>query len=356
MRILVIANLYPSTSDPSYGTFVKNFVDVLSAKQDVEIELCVIRGRAKNKLSKLFKYLFFLSSAFYYLLFKRYDLVYNHIITHAAVPLRVVSLFKDLPLVFNIHGEDLLTKTKISQFGLKIVTPLLYKAKLIVVPSNFFKKKTLELFPQITSNKIFVSASGGVSNAFYQFNTDYNVTSKLVVGYVSRIDRGKGWDLFIDAIATLKAKGVDIEAVLAGTGFQVPEMKRYLDKKKISNIKYVGGIPYQELPLFYSKLDLFVFPTMLEESLGLVGLEAMACSVPVIATEIGGITDYVKNGHNGYFFAKGNTMELEEQICKYMGLSHDEKMLIRKNAYDTAKEYDASLIMDRLYEKLLSLI
>lgn len=245
MRILVIANLYPSTSDPSYGTFVKNFVDVLSAKQDVEIELCVIRGRAKNKLSKLFKYLFFLSSAFYYLLFKRYDLVYNHIITHAAVPLRVVSLFKDLPLVFNIHGEDLLTKTKISQFGLKIVTPLLYKAKLIVVPSNFFKKKTLELFPQITSNKIFVSASGGVSNAFYQFNTDYNVTSKLVVGYVSRIDRGKGWDLFIDAIATLKAKGVDIEAVLAGTGFQVPEMKRYLDKKKISNIKYVGGIPYR---------------------------------------------------------------------------------------------------------------
>lgn len=70
MKILVIANLYPSKSDPSYGTFVKNFVDGLSDKQNVEIELCVIRGRAKNKLAKLLKYVIFLSTALYLLMFR----------------------------------------------------------------------------------------------------------------------------------------------------------------------------------------------------------------------------------------------------------------------------------------------
>lgn len=357
MKILVIANLYPSKSDPSYGTFVKNFVDGLSDKQNVEIELCVIRGRAKNKLAKLLKYVIFLSTALYLLMFRKYDLVYNHIITHAAISLRVATFFRDIPLVFNIHGEDLLTKTRISQYGLKLVSPLLYKAKLIVVPSNFFKKKTLEIFPCINPKIIFVSASGGVSKKFFHLNTDCKISrEKIVVGYVSRIDRGKGWNIFIDAIAGLKAKGMNIEGVLAGTGFQVPNMKDYINKKEISCIKYVGAIPYDDLPLFYSGLDLFVFPTMLEESLGLVGLEAMACSVPVVATEIGGITDYVKNGFNGFFFSKGNVKELEEKINRYISLNDREKMLIRKNAYNTAKDYEAGLIIDRIYEKLLSLI
>ena len=233
MKILVIANLYPSKSDPSYGTFVKNFVDGLSDKQNVEIELCVIRGRAKNKLAKLLKYVIFLSTALYLLMFRKYDLVYNHIITHAAISLRIATFFRDIPLVFNIHGEDLLTKTRISQYGLKLVTPLLYKAKLIVVPSNFFKKKTLEIFPCIDPKIIFVSASGGVSKKFFHLNTDCKISrEKIVVGYVSRIDRGKGWNIFIDAIVGLKAKGMNIEGVLAGPGFQVPNMKDYYEYNK----------------------------------------------------------------------------------------------------------------------------
>ena len=357
MKILVIANLYPSKSDPSYGTFVKNFVEGLSAKPNVEIELCVIRGRAKNRFAKLLKYIAFLSTALYFLMFKKYDLVYNHIITHAAIPLRIAALFRDIPLVFNIHGEDLLTKTRVSKYGLKIVSPLLYKAKLIVVPSVFFKKKTLEIFPSLDPGTVFVSASGGVSQKFFRLNTNCKTTQgKLLIGYVSRIDRGKGWNIFIDAIAGLKAKGMNIEGVLAGTGFQVPNMKEYIDKKEIACAKYVGAIPYDELPLFYSGLDLFVFPTMLEESLGLVGLEAMACSVPVIATEIGGITDYVKNGYNGFFFSKGNVRDLEEKINRYVSLDAREKMHIRENAYNTATGYEAGIIIDRIYEKLLSLI
>ena len=104
---------------------------------------------------------------------------------------------------------------------------------------------------------------------YFHLNTDCKISrEKIVVGYVSRIDRGKGWNIFIDAIAGLKAKGMNIEGVLAGTGFQVPNMKDYITKKEISCIKYVGAIPYDDLPLFYSGLDLFVFPTMLEESLG----------------------------------------------------------------------------------------
>ena len=48
--------------------------------------------------------------------------------------------------------------------------------------------------------------------------------------------------------------------------------------------------------------------------------------------------------------------ELEEKIIRYISLNDREKMLIRKNAYNTAKDYEAGLIIDKNYEKLLSLI
>lgn len=356
MKILVIANLYPSEKDPTYGTFVKNFTDALSSKDGVSIKLCVIRGRTNNPIKKLVKYLCFLSTALFYLVFSKYDIVYNHIITHAAIPLRIVSLFKNIPIVFNIHGEDLLTKTKISKYGLKIVTPLLYKAKLIVVPSLFFKRKVMEFFPDINSELVYVSASGGISKTFFcNENVLKSQSGVTKIGYVSRIDRGKGWKVFVDAISCLQDNGINIQGYLAGTGAQVLDLKEYLKKNGKSKIKYVGAVPYSELPKFYSKIDLFVFPTMLEESLGLVGLEAMASSVPVIASQIGGITDYLSDGRNGYFFAKGNYKDLANCILKYILADENVKKQLKNTAFSTAKNYESDLIMDRLYQKLLLL-
>lgn len=69
-------------------------------------------------------------------------------------------------------------------------------------------------------------------------------------------------------------------------------------------IKYIGPIPYHSLPEIYCTLDLFIFPTCLEESLGLVGLEAMACEVPVIGSYIGGLKDYIKDKENGFFLLR----------------------------------------------------
>lgn len=356
MKILVIANLFPSEKDPTYGTFVKNFVDALSGKEGVSINLCVIRGRTNNPIKKIIKYICFLSTALFYLVFSKYDLVYNHIITHAAIPLRIVSLFKNIPIVFNIHGEDLLTKTKISEYGLKIVTPLLYKAKLIVVPSFFFKRKVMELFPDINSELVYVSASGGVSKDFFCCTNIINTESGLTkIGYVSRIDRGKGWKVFVDAISYLQDNGIHVQGCLAGTGAQVLDLKEYLKKNGKSGIKYVGAVPYPDLPRFYSNLDLFVFPTMLEESLGLVGLEAMASSVPVIASKIGGITDYLSDGRNGYFFAKGNYYDLANCILKYIHADKNVKKQLKYTAFRTAKNYESNHIMDKLYKKLLLL-
>ena len=357
MRILVIANLYPSKKDPTYGTFVKNFVIGLEGRENIEkLDPCVIKGRSRNGFEKIVKYMCFFAAALYFLLFRKYDIVYNHL-THGIIPIRLVSTIKTLPLVFNLHGEDLLTKTRISAFFLILAKPLLRKAKMIVVPSHFFKNKVVELVDGVKESTIYVSASGGVGVDFYCPSTEKTSNVDTVVGYISRVDRGKGWDVFIEALVGLHNKGLNVRGLIAGNGFQIPQMKELIEKYDAGEyIKYIGAVAYKDLPSIYSQMDLFVFPTMLEESLGLVGLEAMACRIPVAATKIGGITDYLREGINGFYFQKGNVEELSDCIMRFVGLSEEDKSLMQHEAYQTATAYKADVIMDKLYDKLCSIV
>ena len=354
-NILVISNLYPSTKDPFYGTFVKNFVDDISKSERIQkVDICVIKGRSYHLYTKIWKYLIFYLNIIHRLFFNKYDLVYVHIITHAALPLRFVSTFKKLPLIFNIHGEDLLTQTKLASKFLQLATPLLCQAKLIVVPSVFFQKKVKEVLPQIPDSKIYVSASGGVNEVFFN-QAEKKINKTPIIGYVSRIDRGKGWDTFISALYLLKKKGIEYKAQIIGRGEEILLMEEMISTLKLEEkIKYVGPVEYKKLPNFYSTFDLFIFPTQLEESLGLVGLEAMACKAPVIGSNIGGLTDYIENGKNGYFFQPSDSAELAEKMILYLSLPKEKQQDMKNAAYQTALKYHANIVSEKLISKILS--
>lgn len=63
----------------------------------------------------------------------------------------------------------------------------------------------LNKIPGITSEQLFVSASGGVNRNVFVYGDDYKALTGTIV-YVSRIDTGKGWDVLIDAVSELKSK------------------------------------------------------------------------------------------------------------------------------------------------------
>lgn len=355
MKILVIANLYPSRKDPYYGTFVKNFVDeFVKRTSPLSVNTCLIKGRSSLLIEKIFKYTIFYVEIIFKLLFSHYDLVYVHVITHAAPPLRLISIFKKIPLCFNIHGEDLLSRNRLEIFFLSLVTPLLESSKLIVVPSMFFKKKVSELLPKIDEQKVFISHSGGVKDFFYK---DYDVRqTNNVVGYVSRIDEGKGWDVLLKAIKLLQSRGVNVSCVLAGRGAKEKEMLSMIEKLSVENVKYIGPIEYEKLPTVYQSFDVFVFPTVLEESLGLVGVEAMACHVPVIGSDIGGLKDYIEDGNNGFLFSPGNEFELSKKIEFFFNLSEEKKKRMRNNAYLMALNFEEKVVSDNLFQQIEKLV
>lgn len=165
MKILVISNMYPSTKDPVYGTFVKEFMDSIVMKnRSGETELIAIEDGGKYIIDKLYEYFTFYFKNLFELLFFRYDLTYVHTI-YIIIPIKIASIFKKLPLVFNTHGADLLGGGMASCLR-KLSKPILNRAISVVSPSNYFKKEIIKFLLDYPAEKIFVSPFGGVNLSF----------------------------------------------------------------------------------------------------------------------------------------------------------------------------------------------
>ena len=222
LKILTVANMYPSAADPTYGTFVKNFVDRLnSLNEGGSNRVVTIYGRRKGVVAKLKAYAGYYLRLTKALLTDSYDLVYIHTITFPTPALRVASLFRRLPMVFNVHGDDVLPSNRFKKMLKAMSRPLLRKSLMIVSPSDYFKGVVLKEFPDPEANKIVVSASGGIDRKFFVTRPERPTSGRPIeIGFVSRIDQGKGWDIFLNSLAMLRAEKVPFHATIAGRGAQ----------------------------------------------------------------------------------------------------------------------------------------
>lgn len=350
IKVLLISNMYPSSLHPNYGIFVRNFENGIIENSGI-VHKAVIKGSGKNIIQKILKYIKLFFDVYISLCINKYDVIYVHYAEHSLIPLLPIKFLLKNTLVVNAHGDDILYNSLIS----KLVAPIIKKADLLVVPSEYFfdiaKKKNL-------NNHIFISPSGGIDTSIFgQFNLKKDI-SIFTIGYVSRIDEGKGWDTLLLAIYDLKKHiKVKFKVIIIGGGAQENELKKMVEQLQLQNdVEFFGIIPHKELGNHYNTFDLFVFPTRLSESLGLVGIEAMACGLPVIGSNIGGLKGYIRNGYNGFIFEAGNNKELTIYLEKFISLDDYEKKFYCKNALTTARDYDSKLINKILYDRLEKLL
>lgn len=354
MKIFLISNMYPSSKDPLFGVFVKNF-KLLLEKQGVGFSaVSIIKGKRSNKISKLFSYLKYYISVSYNYIFKKYDFLYVHYLSHNAPILSLLLLKKKKPVVINVHGSDILDS--LGKSIDKLNAGVLKKTDLVVVPSTYFKDIMLTHYPFLNPQNIFVSPSAGVdSSKFYPLPDTVNEIP--ILGMISRIDAGKGWEDFLGALDLLNKKGLNFKAIIAGQGLEENRMLKMIKDLNLSeNVEFLGLVKQDQLVHLYNKMDAMVFPTKREaESLGLVGVEAMSCKTPVIGSDIAGLKTYIKHNENGLLFTPGNVNELAANIEKYLNFSSEKKNQMFEAAYATAKEYEAEQVTSNLHSRLVEL-
>jgi glycosyltransferase involved in cell wall biosynthesis len=104
-----------------------------------------------------------------------------------------------------------------------------------------------------------------------------------------------GIDTLLKSAEETIKKDENIVFLIIGKGPDLSTMRERIQQQKLEkNIKLLGFVPDNELPTYYNAADFFILPSKSGEGLPLVSLEAMACGLPVIATDVGGIKEVIE--------------------------------------------------------------
>lgn len=345
--------MYPSDTNKFFGIFVKNF-EISLIKHGITFSAkALIVGKAKTYIEKVLKYSLFAAEILFKGIFYKYDLIYMHFLGRYSSIVYLLAKFCNKILIVNVHGSDILPEKTISARHRIYCKKTINYANLIVVPSAYYKD-VINLEYEVNEDKIFVSPSGGIDPNFFAPASRRNANN-FVIGYVSRIDIGKGWDDFLDALNILIFdRKMSVTAIIVGDG---AERTTLLDKIQLLNlkdhVKYLGAARQEELGTIYNSMDVFAFPSKRKaESLGLVGLEAMGCGIPVVGSAIGGILSYLEDGVNGLVFEPGNPLDLADKLEEYHNLSNVSKEYLKTNALKTARRYYTDTITEKLLNRI----
>lgn len=356
MKLFLVSNMYPSDKFPNFGIFVKNFEESFIENGGVIAEKVVIKSIYSNIFEKFISYIIYYLKIIFKGLFSDYDIIYVHYVSHNSVPIYILSKFRKKRLVLNFHGDDLIPRSSLTKTFHFFIKKILLKTDLVVLPSLYFKNVFSNKF-EFNTYKIFVSPSAGINTDYFNQNDKIFDIKNITIGFVSRIDKGKGWRNFIRLIQDLQyVEKLNVTGVIVGDGSE----KKILEEELLNKVNKINLILFTKLNHFdlanvYKTLDLFIFPSELPESLGLVGIEAMASGVPCIGSAVGGITSYLNDGLNGYLFNPSDYNQLLSKTKEYLDLNDELKMQMRMNCIETASKFDRNLVGILMHNRLMNL-
>ncbi len=269
------------------------------------------------------------------------------------------SVYK-INYIITSHGTGLYTASLDKRY-LPLTRDAVRRAKKITAVSGDTKSWAMKIFGEKNLKEIRVIPGGIDIKNFPSkkeikiINKKYNLDGKKVILFSGKLTSLKGVKYLIKA--TSKIKG---DVYIAGDGPELNKLKKTTKDLKLKNVHFLGYIGDQdaeELKEFYYRADVFVAPSVWDEPLGLVILEAMICNTPVVVTRKGGIPLAVKDGYNGFFVRPRNSNQIAKAVNK---LLEDEELRnkLGANARKTVEEkFDWEKISQkflRIYKKYIN--
>lgn len=256
--------------------------------------------------------------------------------------------FPDIKLFFHEHGplsekfEGFITKRLLRMSG-KIIDKSIAVSdmmkKLLINKGKILPSK-IEILPNFIFPENF-NINKIEKRKF--FREAYNISpDTFVVGYASRIIQRKGWETFFDSLNDLKQKNITV--ILAGSGKDGEKLKKMLRNSDFSvDVKYIGYV--SEMDKFYAGIDCFVISSWWEP-FGLTALEAQASGVPIVASDIPGLTEVVNWGNALLFPVKNSTL----LACQISALEYSKALRSRlvKYGYANIKRFEKDVIIQKL--------
>ena len=291
---------------------------------------------------------------------EKLDVLHVHYaVPHAAVAYLAKNILKskgvNLPVITTLHGTDI-TLIGMDHSMASVVEFSINQSNEITAVSHALKEQTLSSFDikkdiNVIHNFIDIERFRRRENP--SFKSDIAPNGEKIIVHTSNFRKVKRVDDVVKVFSKIR-QSIPAKLLLVGDGPErrnIEELCRQLGT--CGDITFLGKQDAVEEIL--SLADLFILPSQ-KESFGLAALEAMACEVPVISSDIGGLPEVNEDGRTGFLCKVG---DVEKMANKSLLLLEDENLLstFRKNARTKAESFSLSFILpqyEHLYERSLS--
>ncbi|SMO66657.1 glycosyltransferase family 4 protein [Melghirimyces algeriensis] len=393
LNILVISHMYPNPANPMSGIFVHNQVKALKA---LEVNCQVVspiprfpfypKWRSFRRFPKVatmdgipIRYvptwmfpggLFF--QAYGYLYFQSlhekleklrecfpFDLIHCHTIYPDGYAGSLLKKTFQVPVVSTIHGSDIRIYPFRSRGVFARTESALRTLDHVVTVSQRLKRDAQQIVAGVEAVTIY---NGFDPQRFYPRPLNEArqklglPKEKKHVLFIGNFYKVKGIEYLLQAFAKLIHQSVDVQLYLLGDGPLRSQLKKQARESGIQkNVQFVGRKPHDEIPWWINSCDVVVLPS-LSEGLPSVLLEAMGCGKPVVATDVGGISEVLQHRKTGFLVEPKNPEALahclstllveNEELARDMG----ERAYSESGSYTWQKNAEK---MKGLYQDLL---
>lgn len=191
-----------------------------------------------------------------------------------------------------------------------------------------------------------------VNTKEFKEDNNFKKPGKIVITYPRRLYEPRGMYLLLDIVDDLFKKYDNVEIHFVGKGFDEDVNKIKAKMAKYPDRLFCYSKEPEKMHEVYKMSDISLVPTLYSEGTSLSCLEALSTGNIVVCTRIGGLTDLIINGLNGYLVEpdKNSVLETLENIIDNI----DKQGKIRKNAVETAKAFNKEIWKNRWKKELLS--
>ena len=189
---------------------------------------------------------------------------------------------------------------------------ILFNARSVVAPSTFVARTFNKEFPGL---EVKVTHHGLSFEGLKRNQKTYATGDRVVFCYAGSFNPHKGVHLLIEAFKAISSSNAVLR--IYGSGPDKPYIDNLMAMAGGSkNIEFCGLYSEDKTGEILNSVDVVIIPSLCYESYSMILHEALACNVPVVATELGGLAEKIQDGVNGFLFKMGDSKQLQTLLKK----------------------------------------